>query len=178
MSIQKKKFQGNCLKLGHDLFLQHYFISFSIQSLDFVWHGILMSLNKLQIIIYNTLRRCESCHACNAHVKSFAAGIAARNRLFRLQDTVGRIWLSIKCNPDWCWPTVDLFNSSCSAVNCVFNSNLILYSGTYLQRNRKGPFFFIFTAGRFRLHWYLKFGLYELYNFPAKDNFPVCPVSV
>jgi hypothetical protein len=112
--------------------------------LDFVWYGILTSLNKLQIIIYNTVRCCVSCHTCNTHVKSFPAGIAAWTRLswlFRLQEKVGRILLPIKCNFGWSWPTVDLFNLSCSAVNCVFNSNLIVYSGTYLQRNRKGPNF-------------------------------------
>jgi hypothetical protein len=56
--------------------------------------------------------------------------------------------------------------------------SFIVYSGTYLQRNRKGPNFFIFAAGWFRLHWYLKFGLYELYDFPAKDRFPVRLASV
>jgi hypothetical protein len=111
----------------------------------------LTSLNKLQILIYNTLRGCVSCHMCNTRVKSFHAGMAAWNRLswlFRLQEKVGRIWLPIKCNSGWSWPTVDLFSLSCSAVNCVFKSSFIVYSGTYLQRNRNGPIFlFSLQAG-------------------------------
>jgi hypothetical protein len=115
-----------------------------------------------------------SCHMCNTHVKSFAAGIAAWNGLswlFRLQEKVGRIWLPIKCNSGWSWPTVDLFNLSCSAVNCVFKSSFILYGGTNLQRNRKGPnFLFSLQAGSdYTGIWSLDYT--NRITFPLKTDF-------
>jgi len=40
-----------------------------------------------------------------------------------------------------------------------------------IQRNRKGPSFFIFSAGRFRLHWYWSSDCTNCITFPLKTGF-------